>query len=68
MIRLKRRTAIVNMTNGQTITGELGWSLPWSPYRLHHSSLIVRGDEPARKVDGLVLVPRRNVQFVQIID
>lgn len=57
---------MINTTGGKTFVGDLLISPPWS-YRVARATMPGNG-EPDRRLDGLLVVPRRVVEFAQIID
>lgn len=66
MIKFRRRRIVINTTGGKTFVGDLLISPPWS-YRVARATMPGNG-EPDRRLDGLLVVPRRVVEFAQIID
>jgi hypothetical protein len=64
-IERKRRVVIINLHNGQGVTGELCFSWFRPVYRVRNAALLQDG-QPATKIDGTVEVPRRSVLYVQI--
>jgi hypothetical protein len=68
-IKFGRRRAVVNLVNGKTLVGELCFTWPWQ-YKLRaveiHLPGTAAGTAPTRP-DGMIVVPRRFVEFAQII-
>jgi hypothetical protein len=65
-IELRRPRVVLNLVTGKTIIGERLWSWPWQ-YRLKAAAVVEPGAEPVA-ADGVVVVPRRAVEFAQITD
>lgn len=61
------RKTVVNLTTGRTVFGDLALSWPWT-IRVRNARVIERGTQPdtAVKVDGIVRIPRRSVEFMQV--
>jgi Rieske Fe-S protein len=62
---VKRRQAVVNLTGGRTLVGELAVSWPWA-LRLRGAAT-VGADGRQTRIDGVVVVRWRAVEFVQLI-
>ncbi|WP_420123197.1 hypothetical protein [Nakamurella sp.] len=67
MLTVRRRTVIVNLVDGRTtLIGVRRWSWPWqvrlSDARLHRGT-----GHPEQPVDGLVLIPRHRVDWIQVM-
>lgn len=66
MLTVRRRTVVVNLVDGRTaLIGERRWSWPWQ-VKLTGVRLC-SGPDQERPVDGIVLVPRCRVDWIQVV-
>jgi hypothetical protein len=66
VLAVRRRTVVVNLVDGRTtITGIRRLSWPWL-LRLSDAQLH-RGPGDGTRVDGIVLIPRHRIDFVQVV-
>lgn len=65
------RRIVVNLTDGTAIIGQPAWSWRPSVYRVTSATLHdpnqASPDNRAKAVDGVVIVPRARVLFVQLV-
>lgn len=67
MRRLSPRKIVITTHSGTTIVGVLALSWPWS-LRVRSAQVIERGaSAKVPPADGLIVVPRRSVHFMQLI-
>lgn len=66
-IELRRPRVVLNLVTGKTIIGRRLWAWPWQGYRLQGAQVVEPGAAPV-DADGIVVVPRRVVEFAQIAD
>lgn len=63
---MRQRTVIVNLVDGRTtIAGQRRWSWPWQ-IRLTGARVHQGAGEPM-PVDGTVVIPRRRVDWFQVV-
>jgi hypothetical protein len=55
----------VTLVTGVTVDGTLALSWPWS-VRVRSAQVVERGTTPVR-ADGVIVIPRRSVAYMQII-
>lgn len=68
MRRLAPRKTVITTHSGTTIIGTLALSWPWS-LRVRSAQVIPAGTAAAKAppADGIIVVPRRSVHYMQII-
>ena len=66
MLTVHRKSVVVNLVDGRTtITGTRRLSWPWQ-VKLTDAELHQGTGEPSR-VDGVVLIPRHRIDFMQVV-
>ncbi|MDG4799040.1 hypothetical protein [Micromonospora sp. WMMD980] len=67
MLTVRRRPVVVNLVDGRTtLVGERRWSWPWQ-VKLTGARLHRGPGHPEQPVDGVVLIPRHRIDFVQVV-
>jgi hypothetical protein len=66
VLTIRRRTVVVNLVDGRTtLVGQRVLSWPWQ-IKLDAAKLLNAGVDTG-PIDGQVVVPRRQIQFLQVV-